>query len=567
MSATVYVRLPDKSIVPLKQINYEKITVSLLFVRLKKLLQFQDVIGPAADICVLSYLNGDRYVEIDVFKKLSDLGGVGLSEDFPLEVSFRSFMPEKDWLNIPLPRYERHRNAPSMKNSKSKKNPADETPSPMKPDFVYEWHKFDRNAKSFGKLNSSDRVASPYFFDYPIWDEVTGLQPFIYINALSRCTLFDKDITIESGFAEKNRTFITDFFVLKKNSKVACVEVELFSSEDVVYDYNYGPEDTKTVSCLRDVVWQLYSQMVENGLFYGMLTSGDRWCFFTRAIYNGKEYFFGSPTYERSLQDDLASVMTAMMFFCSTAIVSQAEFKSLNLPPRRKDAQQDADNPNSNVGKEHQNDNRPPESTSLRRSTRLKKSPENQLMESPPLTEELSFDGVIANCEIIKPLPKANADVYLARYKNQEIVLKVADPRDEEKAELFDELKKEFEMYRLMTDLQGNIIPELKVAGVLPDGRHAIGVSYCGITPNWRDPTIEKARQVLKEFHQAGYVHGDIKLDQFVLREDGKMFILDFGRSAIVDSEELKKQMFNEEYELRSLLSPHRYGCYKKRRR
>ncbi len=122
----------------------------------------------------------------------------------------------------------------------------------------------------------------------------------------------------------------------------------------------------------------------------------------------------------------------------------------------------------------------------------------------------------------------SNAEIYVAKFKGEEILLKVVSKEDEY---IINELQREIRVYQDLRGLQGEIIPELKVYGWLPDGRYAMGLSNCGSYPEWTIENRKKALQTLQSFHYGGYVHGDLKPDVFVLREDGKLFILDFGRS------------------------------------
>jgi hypothetical protein len=81
-----------------------------------------------------------------------------------------------------------------------------------------------------------------------------------------------------------------------------------------------------------------------------------------------------------------------------------------------------------------------------------------------------------------------------------------------------------------MSDLQGTIIPTLKVFGWLPDGRYAMGISYCGDYPEWTEKEKRNALDVVRKFHRVGYLHRDMKADQFVVCGDGEMFLIDLGR-------------------------------------
>ena len=107
-------------------------------------------------------------------------------------------------------------------------------------------------------------------------------------------------------------------------------------------------------------------------------------------------------------------------------------------------------------------------------------------------------------------MDKSNADIYLANFNNETIILKLIDLAHENFEYLFKEMQNEIRVYETVKSLQDRVIPELKAYGCLKDGRFALGLSNCGSPPEWSEEENEKALKTLKAFHEAGFVHNDV---------------------------------------------------------
>ena len=620
MSRDVHVQFPDKTLLSVVIDDFDKATANTLLAELENCPEFLELFGPSSSLCVLTYKKERRHIPVENKTPLNSLGDAGLSESNPLFVFIEPEAIGEYWFDIPIPLQEDHDITPqnpssSMRGKKYgeesdlqaaankalQSDRGDDIPSrlnaeqssvektkrekgnpkpPQQPKHAHEWPNFERAARQYATQFNDVVFDCPAFFNYPKFDEVTGVQPFIYINALSRCTQFDKSLTFETDRPDGERQFFTDFFLVKGTERVACIEVKgdwSLDSDDFIRDYNSGTSG-QMISSLKDAVWQLFCQMKQTDLFYGILTSGVHWCFFTRTVHGKEDFLFGSPVFYRSLcgQESPVSVMKALMFFCNQASKTKPTFPPPTAPPPRYQNKRKEDDDSEYGGsskgrrayKAPKTRSIPPSSMQLRNQSGKAdlKNQEDQLMESPPRTATSSScdDGII-ECEIIKTLPKANADIYLARYKNEDIILKVVDPKDKDQEEWLQELEREHKMYLGLSDLQGEIIPEFKCYGILPDGRYALGLSHCGEVPKWDRKSAEQALKVLEEFHHAGCVHGDIKLDQFTLRDDDKMFLIDLGRSYLAKTEEDIEKMHEEDEELEMRL--HRFRHIVKRRK
>lgn len=102
-----------------------------------------------------------------------------------------------------------------------------------------------------------------------------------------------------------------------------------------------------------------------------------------------------------------------------------------------------------------------------------------------------------------------------------------------ENAELVAELKHEVSVYTHLKDLQGVCVPTFRGSGYV--GSHfALATDYIGESMSSMSHCtrlFEPAREALLRFHQAGFVHGDVRLANFVVAPDGRVFVIDFAFS------------------------------------
>jgi hypothetical protein len=234
MPDKIHVRFLDKPPFAFEVKDRENMTAILLLGEVYfKSLEFRETFGPDPTITILSYYDEEfkDYVNVGNSIFIKKLAPAGVSMNNAFRVSFRFNVPSQKWLKIPIPTYENHETAPKytsssfrVKSSKEIENgdPANRgKPEQSKPrdqegeeaevrkdkkqpkkkllDKIYHWTDFHSRANIFSFLSTDREIKSPQHVDYTIWDEVSGLRPFIFLNALRRLPLFDEHISIESG--------------------------------------------------------------------------------------------------------------------------------------------------------------------------------------------------------------------------------------------------------------------------------------------------------------------------------------------------------------------------------
>ncbi|KAK6500303.1 hypothetical protein TWF481_010647 [Arthrobotrys musiformis] len=119
---------------------------------------------------------------------------------------------------------------------------------------------------------------------------------------------------------------------------------------------------------------------------------------------------------------------------------------------------------------------------------------------------------------------------------NHAVILKIYDitiPQNLEKA--MDEIA----MYEKLHNLQGKDIPILYAAGTVWGMFKVLVLEDCGEVAIDATLTIDfwsRAEQALKNIHQEGVLHGDVRLQNITISRSGVKFI-DLGLSRIVDAE------------------------------
>jgi len=117
--------------------------------------------------------------------------------------------------------------------------------------------------------------------------------------------------------------------------------------------------------------------------------------------------------------------------------------------------------------------------------------------------------------------------VYKATLDGSPVALKIANLSRNNRA--MHEFANEIALYEALTEVQGEIIPQLVWYGPLDDGRgYGIATTLC-------DPqhlaTEDEKSAVLRRLAELGVVHEDIREENFVRSPQGQLFVIDFGQS------------------------------------
>lgn len=101
---------------------------------------------------------------------------------------------------------------------------------------------------------------------------------------------------------------------------------------------------------------------------------------------------------------------------------------------------------------------------------------------------------------------------------------------------LLPELIHEAELYTKLVRLQNvGILPRVKSTGYLLAGTHfgfameLLGSNLAALTPQQRRSFKERAMTSLAALHDAGFLHGDVRLENFVTAPGGRVVLIDLG--------------------------------------
>ncbi|KAK9785512.1 hypothetical protein WJX73_004691 [Symbiochloris irregularis] len=128
-------------------------------------------------------------------------------------------------------------------------------------------------------------------------------------------------------------------------------------------------------------------------------------------------------------------------------------------------------------------------------------------------------------------------------YGAQKAIYKVWEVGDtDDAADACQELYREAAAYDALEGIQGDRIPRLLGRGLLHGATMAFlatSAGQCDLADlDLTEDICNAARETLAAFHSLGWLHGDISLENFILRPDGKgVWAIDLGHScALVDT-------------------------------
>ncbi|KAF9404697.1 hypothetical protein BGZ76_006847, partial [Entomortierella beljakovae] len=127
------------------------------------------------------------------------------------------------------------------------------------------------------------------------------------------------------------------------------------------------------------------------------------------------------------------------------------------------------------------------------------------------------------------------ANTFSASWQGEEVVIKKCDIW--KRPLITEELEHEARIYKVLSPLQGKWIPIMKIAGILN------GIDMVLVTKHWghsicnmhlSSSDCDEIRAALSKIHQLGILHGDIRTENILFRQDGNVrcfSIIDFGFS------------------------------------
>jgi predicted Ser/Thr protein kinase len=410
--------------------------------------------------------------------------------------------------------------------------PSSTTPKNVRhPQLTVYWENFQRDTLRYIETAIShlpnDRDMPVFPFGLRIGNEVPALQICVALN------LFDvvaKQLGLTIVASERQIVGNPDGFIVDDASESIRVvyeikgkwtlnhqwfdddRIDMFVGENLVLDTEHN--------WLRRAVNQIYTYMVVNSLQYGILSSYDHTFFLKRVkienATDGYEQLIISSGIAHNATNP--TVLQSIAYFLSLA--DGATFSPPPTSPPRQSSR----------------------ISSRPSSTRSSRSSLRQVAEvESPTASENEFDSVsmeqdsesstesdfaLEDFNIKSVLGTGRTKVYYES-KNQ-VALKAIDLWKQ--SDMLVELQHEIEMYRLLSDLQGIIIPKLVLHGYWEGGMYCIGFSLCGTVP--KTLTESQKQSVLSSIdaiHRRGILHNDIKKENILVDENGKVYLIDFG--------------------------------------
>ena len=88
----------------------------------------------------------------------------------------------------------------------------------------------------------------------------------------------------------------------------------------------------------------------------------------------------------------------------------------------------------------------------------------------------------------------------------------------------------EMEVYSLLKDLQGVMIPQVNHCGTVDGMAGFIGMTFCEkICTSVSPEDICLLRKTISKLHAKKIAHGDIRLENLTKSEDGQIWLINFG--------------------------------------
>ncbi|KAI8901122.1 hypothetical protein BC833DRAFT_522587 [Globomyces pollinis-pini] len=386
------------------------------------------------------------------------------------------------------------------------------------PQIILHWVSFENEVLAFVRTVIQpvrETVLPPVFelLDAEVRTEVPALQMFISQNYLRTVAIHFGAIVVSSEYG--NSLGCTDSHIERNGQTIIINEYKgkwsLIPINGRIDEFNVN-NDTK------NAINQLYTYIVVNKLQYGILTSSNDTFFFKRVkvenATDGSEELYISSGIAHNATNP--TVLQSIAYFLSLA--DGARFESPPGTPQRQSPR------NSRPSSAR---NSPP---SIRRTEDITETTNaaSDNEHDTDMNQDHSYDDHFAleDFNITSVLGHGRTKVYYEA-KNQ-VALKSIDLWKQ--SQMLSELHNEIDIYGLLSDLQGISIPKLILHGYWEGGMYCIGFSLCGTVPK---TLTERQKQCLLScidaIHSRGIIHNDIRKENILVDENGKVFLIDFG--------------------------------------
>jgi serine/threonine protein kinase len=103
------------------------------------------------------------------------------------------------------------------------------------------------------------------------------------------------------------------------------------------------------------------------------------------------------------------------------------------------------------------------------------------------------------------------------------------------------------QIYHLLSDLQGKCIPKLVLHGYWEGGMYCIGFSLCGTVPEELSETQKQSvLSSIDAIHDRGVLHNDIKKENILVDENGRVYLIDFGFATLNSCKDAQQDERNQ---------------------
>ncbi|CAG8629662.1 11440_t:CDS:2 [Paraglomus brasilianum] len=413
-------------------------------------------------------------------------------------------------------------------------------------DAVEQWTSFLENVRSHQFSYDIKTYERPVFVKARITCEA-DVQSLIYHNILWPLNDILKGCSEEfiRGPGSGSITLGEPDFICKTENEYLLFPVEaktkwVMSAANPLYQaYPMAVDEMRTRGLrthpIQDSVVQIFTYMISNGKKYGILSTYDEHWFFYSP--NGKILHISDSV---PLSSSEPTVLQCYAYMCD--ISADSDNFSFYLASGQEDT--------SGIDKDNAADpNYEPKESKGQRKNNLKDRGEAGASRGRPVTRSMTRNVNQYTCNylslkdihIIRALGYGESgSTFLVTYCGELLALKVCDLSKH--PQLHYQLEHEVFVYKFLQDLQGKSIPKLACWGRL-DGSFifALGMSMCGRPVEPQKLTNlqkKKALDVLKSVHQYGIIHGDLREDNILVNDNGKVMLIDFGRAVFTRSNE-----------------------------
>ena len=410
-------------------------------------------------------------------------------------------------------------------------------PDVRHPQLILHWESFEQEVLQYIRMEIepvAKTVLPPVFemLNTEVRTEVPALQMFISQNYLEPVAIqFDATvITSEYG----NSVCSTDSHFERNGRTIIINEYKGRWSLNPEWFQNGRIDQPDINHYIRDAIAQLYTYIVLNHLQHGVLTSSDYTFFFKRVkvenAVDGFEQLFISTGIAHNATNP--TVLQSIAYFLSLADGAPI------APPPPSPLRQSPRNSRPSSTR-----NSPSNLRTIVEPTNFASGNEHDSVPSQQDTGSSNADFALEDFNIKYVLGYGRTKVYYEA--KHQLALKAIDLWKQ--SDMLAEFHNEIEIYRLLSDLQGKAIPKLVLHGYWEGGMYCIGLSLCGSVPQTLSESQKQAvLSSIDAIHNRGIIHNDIKKENILVDENGKVFLIDFGFATLNSCEDAQQDERNQ---------------------